>query len=127
MLITVDMMSTSELEALGPRLERLTGEETTCCLPEYRALAERIARSQRFPELLLQVRAIADEKRLLVVHLLKRRGELCACEVQAAIGVGHATVSHHMRVLTAAGVVRARREGKWAYYRLTPAGRRLLS
>ena len=126
MLMYVDMMATTELETLGSRLERLTGEETTCCIPQYRALAERIAHSPRFSDLLGRARAIADENRLLVLYLLKRRGELCACEIQAAIAVGHATVSHHMKVLTSAGVVVARREGKWSYYRLTPAGRRLL-
>ena len=107
-------------------MERLTGEEDACCIPGYRALAEEISHSESFPTLLRQIKALADEKRLLALHLLKRHGELCACEIQAATALGHATVSHHMKVLISAGVVQARREGKWAYYRLTPAGRRFL-
>ena len=53
-----------------------------------------------------------------MLALLKRRPELCACEIQAATGLTHATVSHHMNVLRDAGLVRARKEGKWMYYRL---------
>lgn len=118
-LILVDMMSTSRSDsALATRLERLTGEEASCCVPEYRDLAKEVAASTRFPEALKRVRALADEKRLLAVALLKRRRELCACEIQAATGLTHATVSHHMAVLVDAKLVKSRREGKWMYYRL---------
>lgn len=107
--------------ALATRLERLTGEAASCCVPGYQGLGNGVARSPLFREALRRVRALADEHRLLAVALLKRRRELCACEIQAATGLTHATVSHHMAVLVRAGVVEARREGKWMFYRL--AGR----
>jgi len=120
MLIWVDLMSATELETtLGERLERLTGEEATCCLPQYRSIASEIRDSPRFATALARCKALADENRLLAVALLKRRGELCACEIQAASGLSHATVSHHMTALVEAGLVASRREGKWMYYRLT--------
>ncbi len=103
---------------LAARLERLTGEEAACCLPEYRRLAERIRRARAFRSSLDGARALADENRLTALALLRRRGQLCACEIQAALGVTHATVSHHMRALTAAALVSAERRGKWMYYRL---------
>lgn len=103
---------------LGERLERLTGEDAACCVPEYAALGKEIIASATFADSLARVKALADENRLLAVALLQRRGELCACEIQAATGLTHATVSHHMGVLVAAGVVQARRNGKWMYYRL---------
>jgi ArsR family transcriptional regulator, arsenate/arsenite/antimonite-responsive transcriptional repressor len=112
------MSGSSNAAVLGRRLERLTGEDGDCCLPEYRALGKRTARSRRFAESLRRVRALADEHRLLAVSLLKDRRELCACEIQAATGLTHATVSHHMRVLTEAGLVSATRRGKWMFYRL---------
>jgi ArsR family transcriptional regulator, arsenate/arsenite/antimonite-responsive transcriptional repressor len=108
----------SPTSVLGRRLERLTGEEADCCLPEYRALGKKTARTARFAESLRRVRALADEHRLLAVSLLKDREELCACEIQAATGLTHATVSHHMKILTDAGLVSATRRGKWMYYRL---------
>jgi DNA-binding transcriptional ArsR family regulator len=123
MSICVDMATTNRADpALGRRLERLTGEEAARCAPEYKALADTIRRSARFPAALRRVKALADENRLLAVSLLHRREELCACEIQAATGLSHATVSHHMSVLMDAGMVAARRERKWTYYRLKPRG-----
>jgi DNA-binding transcriptional ArsR family regulator len=119
MSILGNMMSMASLEdGLAERLERLTGEAAPCCSLKYRELARQVQSSPRFSRVSEQVKALADEKRLLAAALLKRRKELCACEIQAATGLTHATVSHHMGVLTDAGVVIARRRGKWMYYRL---------
>ncbi len=113
------MMPAAKVDAaLGERLERLTGEDAACCVPEYAALGKELGASPGFARALRRVKALSDEHRLLAVALLKRRGELCACEIQAATGLSHATVSHHMGVLVAAGAVAARRKGKWMYYRL---------
>lgn len=115
----VYMMATTKNDpALVERLERLGGEDSPCCVPEYQSLARGILDTPRFHSDLKRAKALADENRLLAVALLKRRKELCACEIQAATGLTHATVSHHMSVLADAGVVAARREGKWMYYRL---------
>jgi len=117
--MSVESMSTASADTvLGKRLERLTGAEASCCLPEYQALARTIRRSGRFERALEKFQALADTHRLLALLLLQRKGELCACEIQAATGLTHATVSHHMRVLERAGLVDGRRQGKWMYYRL---------
>jgi ArsR family transcriptional regulator, arsenate/arsenite/antimonite-responsive transcriptional repressor len=112
--------------ALAKRLETLTGEDAACCVDDRRDEAERIRRSPAFEAALLTAKAMADEKRLLVLALLKRRGELCACEVQAALSLTHATVSHHMSCLLTAGLVTCERRGKWAYYDLAPHARELV-
>ncbi|MFI5417405.1 MAG: ArsR/SmtB family transcription factor [Candidatus Lutacidiplasmatales archaeon] len=108
---------------LDERLARLGGEDELCCVPEYRGLARAVRESEGFPASLKRAKALADEHRLLAVALLKRRKELCACEIQAATGLSHATVSHHMRVLVDAGLVEERRQGKWMYYRLAEGAR----
>ncbi len=104
---------------LVSRLERLTGEGAECCVPEYQGLLRQVRNDPRFADSLARARALGDESRLTAVAMLRRRSELCACEIQAALGVTHATVSHHMGVLEAAGLVESRRRGKWTYYRLT--------
>ena len=112
-------MSASRTEAgLSERLIRLTGDDAACRLPDYERLAREIRTSKNFSRALVRAKALADENRLLAVGLLHRRKELCACEIQAATGLSHATVSHHMAVLADAGWVRSRREGKWMYYAL---------
>jgi biotin operon repressor len=119
MLISVYMMSVARIAPeLAPRLERLTGMEASCCVAEYQDSSEKITRTPAFSTSLARARALADENRLTAVAFLRRRGELCACEIQAALGVSHATVSHHMAVLAEAGFVVSERRGKWIYYRL---------
>ncbi|MFA4944732.1 MAG: metalloregulator ArsR/SmtB family transcription factor [Lentisphaeria bacterium] len=65
--------------------------------------------------------ALADGGRLRVLLALRGR-ELCACEIMALLGLAAATVSRHMAILQAAGLVTARKAGRWVHYRLaTPA------
>lgn len=111
--------------ALAKRLETLTGEEAACCVDDLRSEAGSVRARPDFAAALLHAKAMADEKRLLVLAMLKRRGETCACEIQAALGLTHATVSHHMSCLLECGLVTCERRGKWAYYDLAPAARNL--
>jgi ArsR family transcriptional regulator len=62
-------------------------------------------------------RALGDDMRVRIVGLLSH-GELCVCHLQSALELTQPTVSRHMAVLRNAGVVEARREGSWVYYRL---------
>jgi biotin operon repressor len=118
------MMAATKLETgLIGRLGRLTGGDGACCLPRYQGMGERVAKGPRFATALARARALADAQRLTAVAVLRREGELCGCEIQAALGISHATVSHHMSVLSAAGLVTSRRKGKWLYYRLGPDAR----
>ncbi len=62
-------------------------------------------------------RAVADPSRIRILKLLER-GELCVCEIVAVIDLAPATISKHLSVLKAAGLVQQRREGRWIHYRL---------
>jgi ArsR family transcriptional regulator len=44
--------------------------------------------------------------------------ELCACKISERLGLSGSTTSHHMSVLTEAGLVSARKDGVWTYYTL---------
>ncbi|MEM2123921.1 MAG: metalloregulator ArsR/SmtB family transcription factor [Methanolinea sp.] len=61
-------------------------------------------------------RALSDETRL-GIYLLLGNGELCVCHIQAALGTTQTKVSRHLGILRNAGLVTARREGLWVYYR----------
>lgn len=115
------MMASSKPETgLIGRLGRLTGSDGACSLPRYQGMGRQVVKGSGFAKALARARALSDEQRLTAVAILRREGELCACEIQAALGLTHATVSHHMSVLTSAGIVTARRRGKWMYYQLEP-------
>lgn len=62
-------------------------------------------------------KAFCDENRLAILGLL-RQGEKCACKLQEELAISQPTLSHHMRILCDAGVVNARKEGKWTHYSL---------
>jgi ArsR family transcriptional regulator len=69
-------------------------------------------------------RAFADETRLRILHLLKRREELCVCELIQVLHMGQSKVSRHLAYLKKAGLVKDRKQGLWSYYSLTdPKGK----
>jgi DNA-binding transcriptional ArsR family regulator len=61
--------------------------------------------------------ALADENRVRALLAL-RGGELCLCQVIELLRLAPSTVSKHMSILRQAGLVHARKEGRWMYYRL---------
>jgi ArsR family transcriptional regulator, arsenate/arsenite/antimonite-responsive transcriptional repressor len=65
--------------------------------------------------------AVADATRRRILALLVKQGELCVCELTAALDDIQPKVSRHLGVLKEAGVVLARREGTWMFYRLEPS------
>ncbi len=54
-------------------------------------------------------------------------GGVCACDIEAFLGLSQPTVSHHMKLLVDAGLVRAERRGRWVYYELEPVTLRELA
>jgi len=62
-------------------------------------------------------KVLSDPKRLKIIDMLSG-GELCACKIQAEFNVTQPTLSHDMKLLCDAGLVFARKEGKWTHYRL---------
>jgi ArsR family transcriptional regulator, arsenate/arsenite/antimonite-responsive transcriptional repressor len=66
------------------------------------------------------LKALADPVRLRLVSLLAtaQTGELCACDLPDAVGRSQPTISHHLSILTAAGLVEREQRGKWAWFRL---------
>lgn len=64
--------------------------------------------------------ALADPARLAIVRQLASDDEVCACDFTACTDLSQPTVSHHLRVLREAGVVRGERRGTWIWYSLEP-------
>lgn len=71
-------------------------------------------------------KTLADETRLRILALLTT-GELCVCDLMAALNLPQSTVSRHLATLRNAGLVDDRRQGVWMYYRLAQTGETTLS
>jgi len=63
-------------------------------------------------------RALADPTRLRLISLMSEQ-EICVCYFIEVIGAPQPKISRHLAYLRRAGIVAARREGKWMHYRLT--------
>ena len=66
-------------------------------------------------------KALADPARVRIVNMLATTEEpVCACEFIPALSLAQATVSHHLKKLTDAGLLEREQRGKWAYFSLNP-------
>ncbi len=91
-----------------------TVQEEACCPSVLAApLSEVEAR-----DLARTFAALGDPVRLRLLSLLASApaGEVCACELVVPIGRSQPTVSHHLKVLTEAGLIVGDKRGRWVWY-----------
>lgn len=62
-------------------------------------------------------KALADPQRMRILQML-RPGERCVCQIVEVLALAPSTVSKHLALLDAAGLVASRKSGRWIYYRL---------
>ena len=64
--------------------------------------------------------ALSDPVRLRVLSILaaSSEGEVCVCEFVEPLGKSQPTISHHLKILSEAGLVHGDRRGKWVWYSL---------
>ena len=67
-------------------------------------------------------KVLADPVRLRLLSLIATAegGEACSCDLVEVLGRSQPTVSHHLTVLTEAGLVTREQRGKWAWFRVVP-------
>jgi ArsR family transcriptional regulator len=94
-------------------------EKPACCASVLRT---RLGRDDA-AELATAFKAIADPGRLRLLSFIaaQRNAEACVCHLIEPLGLSQPTVSHHLKVLTEAGLLERERRGTWMFYRLVPA------
>ena len=65
-------------------------------------------------------KCLADETRTRLMLLIAAEGELCVCELTAALELSQPKISRHLAQLRTGGLLADRRQGQWVYYRLHP-------
>ena len=97
--------------------ERLDRCEVTLVNPaRVRAVRERLASAEETEAISALFKVLADPSRCRLVTAIIEAGELCVCDLAAAVEMSESNVSHHLRVLRGHGLVRARRDGKMVFY-----------
>lgn len=76
-----------------------------------------VERSPKTYDLALFFAALSDTTRLRLLNLMNGR-EVCVCYFVEVLGQGQPKISRHLAYLRKAGIVAARREGKWMHYRI---------
>jgi len=85
----------------------------TCCAP----LAAPVLSADEAEATAALFKAVGDPARVRIVNLLAGADEaVCVCELIEPLGLAQATVSHHLKKLTDAGLLDREERGKWAYF-----------
>lgn len=73
--------------------------------------------------------SVADPTRLQILSIIAHSpaGEVCACDFVEPLGKSQPTISHHLKVLSAAGFVEGERRGRWIWYRVAASALTSLS
>ena len=60
-------------------------------------------------------KALADESRLRILMMIREK-EVCVCQIVEVLGSAFSTISKHLSILKAAGLIESRKQGRWIYY-----------
>jgi ArsR family transcriptional regulator, arsenate/arsenite/antimonite-responsive transcriptional repressor len=91
---------------------------STCCPPVLQGRLSQVDAKQ----LAGAFKAIADPARLRLLSFIAAQpsGEACVCHLMKPLAISQPTVSHHLKVMYAAGLLERERRGTWVYYRIVP-------
>ena len=83
-----------------------------CCSPGLTSPVDR----EEAEVIASQIKALADPVRIQLVAIIRTAGEACGCDLYGAVGVSQPTVSHHLKILTEAGILLREKRGTWAWF-----------
>jgi ArsR family transcriptional regulator len=99
-------------------IAELRQADDACCSPLTTAPlavdeAEQLART---------FRALSDPTRLRLISIIaaSEGQEACVCDLTEPVGLSQPTVSHHLKILTEAGILNRTKRGSWAYFAMVP-------
>jgi len=91
------------------------------CSVIHREVVERVAkampREEKLYDLAELFKVFGDSTRIKILCALQQE-EMCVCDIAALLGMTHSAISHQLRILKQAGLVKFRRDGKVVYYSL---------
>ncbi|MEU6754858.1 metalloregulator ArsR/SmtB family transcription factor [Streptomyces sp. NPDC046685] len=109
------------ITAYGTSQTTVDGAEGDVCPPGLACLLIDREEAERLAGML---KAIADPTRLQIFRLIERApaGEACVCDLADCLGFRQPTVSHHLKLMTEAGLLNRERRGTWSWYSVNHSG-----
>lgn len=74
--------------------------------------------TRTFEKYELKFKAIADKKRLQIMNLLTKNGEMCVCDIEPLMNMSQSKLSYHLKILLNANIIQQETRGTWSYYSL---------
>lgn len=89
-----------------------------CCAPITHAVLSKTGAE----DLAVRFKSLADPTRLRLLSIIAAHegGEACVCELNDPVGLAQPTVSHHLKILVDAGLLKRSKRGTWSYYAIVP-------
>ena len=96
------------------------GVDRACCAVQP-LIAEPLS-MQAAVDMAAKFKALSDPVRLRLLSSVASHagGEACVCDISAGVEVSQPTISHHLKVLRAAGLLTSERRASWVYYAVVP-------
>ncbi|MDR7071075.1 ArsR/SmtB family transcription factor [Fictibacillus barbaricus] len=63
-------------------------------------------------------KALADQQRLHIIHILAAKGSVCVCDLTPLIDMPQSKLSYHLKILLGAELITKEKRGTWNYYSL---------
>ena len=82
---------------------------------ELQELGENLRKDNQLNSLLVFLNAISNKERLIIFSSLKEK-DRCVCELEVILNKSQPSISHHLRILEGAGLIRGWKKGKFTYY-----------
>ena len=82
-----------------------------------RELGDDLFQESRFDSLIEFLNALSNKKRLIILNILKEK-DRCVCELEATLDESQPSISHHLKILENAGLIRGWKKGKFTHYDL---------
>ena len=82
---------------------------------QLRELGDTLFESSNFRDLTKFLNALGNKKRLIIMNVLKEK-DRCVCELEALLDESQPSISHHLKILETAGLIRGWKKGKFTHY-----------
>ena len=82
---------------------------------KLRELGDQLIQDSKIGDLRNFLNALANKKRLIIINILKEN-DRCVCELEAVLDESQPSISHHLKILENAGLIRGWKKGKFTHY-----------
>ncbi len=82
---------------------------------------------EKFHEMSRVLNILGNKKRIAILAVIKEHKEVCACELQPALGMPQPTITSHLRKMYDIGILKQKEVWKYSYYFISPKYRSLVN